>query len=227
MSRQTLDRFEGSLRIRRFRFILANWNNSGRRTRAWGLIENKRSGWWGGAGFVSSFFPLSECPAIWVSCSCWLRRIGCKSAGSLVAVQVQDSVKQLVIYCFCLFICRYSNNSQQVKLSSMMWKIWPCLPDYGRRAAQFVDLLGYFTIKCESNTDEVLTSVLWINLVLNWSALGQASPIQTLYWGEHTDLFCRNVSYCQLQSYSGLSSPGRSYSTYLWNDFWVQTVYNL
>ena len=77
-----------------------------------------------------------------------------------VQVQVQDSVKQLIIYCFCLFISRYSNNSQQVKLSSMMWKIWPCLPDYGRRAAQFVDLLGYFTIKCESNTDEVLTSVL-------------------------------------------------------------------
>ena len=131
--------------------------------------------------------PLSECPAMWVSCSCSLKRIGCQSAFSLVAVQVQDSVKQLIIYCFCLFICRYSNNSQQVKLSSMMWKIWPCLPDYGRRAAQFVDLLGYFTIKCESNTDEVLTSVLWINLVLNWSARGQASPIQPLYWGEHTD----------------------------------------
>lgn len=37
----------------------------------------------------------------------------------------------------------------------MMWKIWPYLPDYGRRAAQFVDLLGYFAIKCESNTEEV------------------------------------------------------------------------
>ena len=145
------------------------------------------SGWWGGAGFVSSFFPLSECPAMWVSFSCWLRRIDCKSAGSHLAVQVQDSVKQLIIYCFCLVICRYSNNSQQVKLSSMMWKIWPCLPDYGRRAAQFVDLLGYFTIKCESNTDEVLTSVLWINLELNWSAWGQPSPIKPLYCGENTD----------------------------------------
>ena len=137
------------------------------------------------AGVVPSFSLLSECPAMWISCSCSLRRTGCQSAGSLVAMQVQDSVKQLII--FYLFIRRYSNNSQQVKLSSMMWKIWPCLPDYGRRAAQFVDLLGYFTIKCESNTDEVLTRVLWINLVLNWSAWGQASPIQPLYWGEHTD----------------------------------------
>ena len=145
------------------------------------------SAWWGVAGVVSSFSPHNECPAMRVSCSCSLRRIGCQSAGSLVAVQVQDCVKQLIIYCFCLFICRYSNNSQQVKLSSMMWKIWPCLPDYGRRAAQFVDLLGYFTIKCESNTDEVLTSFLWINLVLNWSAWGQTSPIKPLYSGENTD----------------------------------------
>ena len=52
-------------------------------------------------------------------------------------------------------VCRYSTSSQQVKLSRMMWKIWPYLPDYGRRAAQFVDLLGYFAIKCESNTEEV------------------------------------------------------------------------
>ena len=35
-----------------------------------------------------------------------------------------------------------------------------------------------------------------------------------------------NVSQCQQQqSYSGLRSPGRSYSTYLWNDSWVQTFH--
>ena len=33
---------------------------------------------------------------------------------------------------------------------------------------------------------------------------------------------CRNVSHCQQQqSYSGLCSPGRSYSNYLWNDSWI------
>ena len=37
---------------------------------------------------------------------------------------------------------------------------------------------------------------------------------------------CRNVSHCQQQqSYSGLCSPRRSYSTYLWNDSWVQTFH--
>ena len=33
---------------------------------------------------------------------------------------------------------------------------------------------------------------------------------------------CRNVSHCQQQQpYSGLRSPGRSYSNYLWNDSWI------
>lgn len=182
MCRQNRDRFGGGVRIRHLRFILASWNKTRRRTRAWILIENEMSGWWGGAVIVSSFSTLYECPAMWVSCSCSLRRIGCPSAGSLVAVQVQDSVKQLIIYCFYLFICRYSNNSQQVKLSSMMWKIWPCLPDYGRRAAQFVDLLGYFTIKCESNTDEVLTSVLWINFKLKCLGPSISNTTFVLSW---------------------------------------------
>ena len=39
---------------------------------------------------------------------------------------------------------------------------------------------------------------------------------------------CRNGSHCQQQqSYSGLRSPGRSYSTYLWNDSRVQNFQNV
>ncbi|XP_031553032.1 E3 ubiquitin-protein ligase UBR4-like isoform X2 [Actinia tenebrosa] len=51
-------------------------------------------------------------------------------------------------------IHKYSTPNQQDKLSDMMWKIWPELPGYGRRAAQFVDLLGYFTIKSSSKTSK-------------------------------------------------------------------------
>ena len=37
---------------------------------------------------------------------------------------------------------------------------------------------------------------------------------------------CRNVSHCQQQQpYSGLRSPGRSNSTYFWNDSLVQTFH--
>ena len=38
---------------------------------------------------------------------------------------------------------------------------------------------------------------------------------------------CRNVTRCQQQqSYSGLRSPGRSSTTYFWNDSWVQTFHS-
>ena len=39
---------------------------------------------------------------------------------------------------------------------------------------------------------------------------------------------CRNVSHCQQQqSYSALRLPGRSNSTYFWNDSLVQTFHTL
>ena len=39
---------------------------------------------------------------------------------------------------------------------------------------------------------------------------------------------CRNVSHCQQQqSYSGLRSPGRSNSTYFWNDSYIQTFHKI
>ncbi|XP_014674376.1 PREDICTED: E3 ubiquitin-protein ligase UBR4-like [Priapulus caudatus] len=46
-----------------------------------------------------------------------------------------------------LHIYRNSTLTQQVNLLALMWKIWPELPNYGRKAAQFVDLLGYFALK--------------------------------------------------------------------------------
>ena len=57
----------------------------------------------------------------------------------------------------------------------------------------------------------------------------------TINWRDTTHFYseddyrtgCRNVSHCQQQqSYSGLRSPGRSNSTYFWNDSWVQTFHS-
>ena len=44
-------------------------------------------------------------------------------------------------------ICRHSNVPQQQELVALMWSLWSGLQLYGRKAAQFVDLLGFFTIK--------------------------------------------------------------------------------
>uniref|UniRef100_T1IY63 UBR-type domain-containing protein n=1 Tax=Strigamia maritima TaxID=126957 RepID=T1IY63_STRMM len=40
-----------------------------------------------------------------------------------------------------------SNVTEQEMLLDLLWKLWPHLPAYGRKAAQFVDLLGYFTLR--------------------------------------------------------------------------------
>ncbi|XP_063173479.1 E3 ubiquitin-protein ligase UBR4 [Candoia aspera] len=52
-------------------------------------------------------------------------------------------------HCLTLHIYRNSNKAQQELLLDLMWSIWPELPAYGRKAAQFVDLLGYFSLKTQ------------------------------------------------------------------------------
>ncbi len=51
--------------------------------------------------------------------------------------------------------CRNSSKSQQELLLELTWAIWPELPAYGRKAAQFVDLLGYFSLKTPQTEKKV------------------------------------------------------------------------
>jgi len=61
-----------------------------------------------------------------------------------------------------LHIYGNSQASQREWLLDVMWSIWPDLPVYGSKAAQFVDLLGYFTIKTHQISDvKVRVGVKW------------------------------------------------------------------
>lgn len=42
---------------------------------------------------------------------------------------------------------RNLSTAEQARLVELVWGLWPLLPQYGRKAAQFVDLLGYFSLK--------------------------------------------------------------------------------
>jgi len=55
----------------------------------------------------------------------------------------------------CESVCRNSSKSQQELLLELTWAIWPELPAYGRKAAQFVDLLGYFSLKTPQTEKKV------------------------------------------------------------------------
>nr|XP_012152236.1 PREDICTED: protein purity of essence isoform X3 [Megachile rotundata] len=46
-----------------------------------------------------------------------------------------------------LAIYKNCNPADQEILLDLLWRLWPLLPAYGRKAAQFVDLLGYFSLK--------------------------------------------------------------------------------
>lgn len=49
----------------------------------------------------------------------------------------------------------YSNLQQKERLLNSMWDLWPLLPAYGRRTAQFVDLLGYLTLNIKQNSNKL------------------------------------------------------------------------
>ena len=57
-----------------------------------------------------------------------------------------------------LNIFRNSLPDQKESIIDLMWNIWPDLHIYGSKAAQFVDLLGYFTIKATHISESKLKS---------------------------------------------------------------------
>ncbi|XP_037957840.1 protein purity of essence isoform X2 [Teleopsis dalmanni] len=48
-----------------------------------------------------------------------------------------------------------SNERQKEKLISVLWNMWPLVPAFGRRTAQFVDILGYLTLSTKTIVDKL------------------------------------------------------------------------
>lgn len=56
------------------------------------------------------------------------------------------------IYFTLVVVLSNSDPAHQHEILDAMWSMWFHLPSYGRRASQFVDLIGYFTIKCAAGS---------------------------------------------------------------------------
>lgn len=81
-----------------------------------------------------------------------------------------------------LLLAIYNNSPQpeQASLVSLLWGIWPTLPQYGRKAAQFVDLLGYFTLKTpDIDTEKYVGSA--VELLRNQNSLLSSHGNAALY----------------------------------------------
>ncbi|KAK7478490.1 hypothetical protein BaRGS_00030249, partial [Batillaria attramentaria] len=59
-----------------------------------------------------------------------------------------------------LQIYRNSSTAEQEGLLDMLWALWEELPVFGRKAAQFVDLLGFFVLKTPSLPEQKVQSYL-------------------------------------------------------------------
>lgn len=57
-------------------------------------------------------------------------------------------------------VYRNLKMSEQEALLELLWQLWPLLPTYGRKAAQFVDLLGYFALRYTQNPSALTEKVL-------------------------------------------------------------------
>ncbi|XP_052737360.1 protein purity of essence isoform X1 [Bicyclus anynana] len=105
-----------------------------------------------------------------------------------------------------LLLAIYNNCSQteQAELVSLLWGLWPTLPQYGRKAAQFVDLLGYFTLKTPNiETENYIGSAVELlrnqNQLLSshgnaalYAALGAYVELDGYYLESEPCLVCNN-----------------------------------
>lgn len=99
-----------------------------------------------------------------------------------------------------------SNDKQKERLIKHLWDMWPLLPAYGKRTAQFVDILGYLTLSTKSITEklpectEKAVSILrQQNELLSrhpnapiYTALGQVLDLDGFYLESEPCLVCNN-----------------------------------
>lgn len=74
-------------------------------------------------------------------------------------LESNDSQLRWQAHGLILHIFKSSSSSVQELLLDLMWDLWPELSSYGRKAAQYVDLLGYFSLKAPQKTEKSLQYV--------------------------------------------------------------------
>ncbi|XP_072386468.1 E3 ubiquitin-protein ligase UBR4 [Diabrotica undecimpunctata] len=67
---------------------------------------------------------------------------------NITSVRWQAHALTLAIYKNC-------KPKDQEAILDLLWQLWPLLPAYGRKAAQFVDLLGYFSLRYTEKVEGV------------------------------------------------------------------------
>ena len=80
-----------------------------------------------------------------------------------------------------LAVYSHSTARDQDQLLSLMWALWPRLAMYGRRAAQFVDLLGYFSLNSAQQSKVIEYATLAVGVLNTQSRFLANHPNASLY----------------------------------------------
>ncbi|XP_058454823.1 protein purity of essence [Malaya genurostris] len=99
-----------------------------------------------------------------------------------------------------------STESNKEQLLQCLWGLWPLLPAYGKRTAQFVDLLGFLTLNTKSLSDKLPDYTAQAVSVLRqqnelltrhpnapiYTALGHVLELEGFYLESEPCLVCNN-----------------------------------
>lgn len=100
-----------------------------------------------------------------------------------------------------------SNEANKSKLLQVLWTLWPMLPAYGKRAPQFVDLIGFFTLNTKSAVHTLPEKIAKAVRVLReqnelvakhpstslYTSLGQVLELDGFYLESEPCLVCNSV----------------------------------
>lgn len=100
-----------------------------------------------------------------------------------------------------------SNEANKNKLLQVLWTLWPMLPAYGKRAPQFVDLIGFFTLNTKSAVHTLPEKIAKAVKVLReqnqlvakhpsaalYTSLSQVLELDGFYLESEPCLVCNNV----------------------------------
>lgn len=100
-----------------------------------------------------------------------------------------------------------SNEANKSKLLQVLWALWPMLPAYGKRAPQFVDLTGFFTLNTKSAVHTLPDKIAKAVKVLRvqnelvakhpsaslYTSLSQVLELDGFYLESEPCLVCNNI----------------------------------
>ncbi|KAL3276929.1 hypothetical protein HHI36_012295 [Cryptolaemus montrouzieri] len=102
-----------------------------------------------------------------------------------------------------LSVYKNSKKPQQDSLLTLLWQLWPLLPAYGRKAVQFVDLLGYFSLKFSQSNEGSTQTTEYIERVV--SVLQAQNKILSHH--PNANLYAHMSQFVELDGYYLESNP--------------------